>query len=527
MALMSDDTLSRSLPPGPPRLGRSRIVVWLVVAMVAFVTLLGLVAVLSVSAITRAEQDLLRARQSFRQLENSRAVEAAFNLYLLTELERRLTNTQTLNESEAAGALRGALVVYRGTIGEEIATASTDEERAEERGDMIRANTLASLFESIETEAMLDRHRAVAGQDSLDARGFLAGIAAARDDYFRKIVFDILVDERDEAARAFEQLERLRSRILSVGTGLAVLSVAAGLAFGYLFFRMLMRPIRILTQAAEALPAGGGGPPVREDLPAEFAILARRFNQMAARIGSEQQRLQGEVAARTAQLEAANAELRRIDTSRRQFFADVSHELRTPVTVLLGEAQVALRSTGDERAALERIAANGRFLRHRLDDLLKLARSEDGQLELTRAPVDLPEVLAGTVGIARAYAEANDIALRYVPGPALEVIGDAEALGQAALALVDNAIKFSSPGAQVILSGTPRGFTVADTGPGFSNTDPEVLFTRYAQEGDRGAARGAGLGLSIVKWIADQHGARLVAGNRPEGGALISLEFPG
>lgn len=507
-------------PPRPPRLR-----LWLLLALGGFFATVGLFAALALVGIERSKSEILRAEQSLGQLENVRAVEAAFNLYLLGELRRRVQAEPGTLESPAAGQVRGSILAYRAMIGEEIQTAESDAERDAERLEMVRASALSSIFETIETEAMLDRAGRSGGAPADAARRFLVEIAAGRDEVFGAVVQEVLADERAEAAEAFRRLEELRATLFALGGGLAGGVAVAVAGLGLVFWRTLMRPIGQLAQAAERLPAADGTARVPEDLPAEFATLARRFNAMAERIGSEQSRLQAEVAARTAELETANAALTRIDASRRAFFADVSHELRTPVTVLLGEAQIALRTPGQEPEALARIAETGRFLRRRLDDLLQLARSEDGRLRLSLREMDLAETVKSALGPARAYAEMNGVALALdCAGPA-PVRGDPGAIGQAALALVDNAVKFTPEGGTVEVTVHGRTLTVADRGPGFGTTDPEALFARYAQEG-RGASRGgAGLGLAIVKWIADEHGARLSAANRAEGGASVSLEF--
>ena len=100
---------------------------------------------------------------------------------------------------------------------------------------------------------------------------------------------------------------------------------------------------------------------------------------------------------------------------------------------------------------------------------------------------------------------------------------------QAALALIDNAIKFSPPGGTVTVSaeitGDRAAFSVADQGPGFGGAT-DALFDRYAQESAGRAAGGSGLGLAIAKWIAEQHGGSISAADRPEGGAVVTLEIP-
>ncbi|MEM7497054.1 MAG: HAMP domain-containing sensor histidine kinase [Pseudomonadota bacterium] len=511
--------------------GRS-IVVQLAAALLGLALLVAALGALTVWGVERALEEVDAAEQSLVQIENARAIEAAYNRYLLAETRRRLGGGGRTGEHPSAGALRGALLAHRAVIAGEIESARTDEERNAERREMIRANGLMSLFETIETEAMFDRIEGRAFETGRAAQAFTEGIAAPRDASFRRLVAEVLEDERAEAVAAFQGLDRLRERLAWAWGGIAFALVLAAAAFALIFYRGLMRPIASLAGAAEALGMGAGDARVPEKLPGEFARLARRFNAMAGRIEDARTRLEAKVAARTAELEAANAELRAVDSARRRFFANVSHELRTPVTVLLGEAQLALRG-GGERAALERIAASGGFLRRRLDDLMRLARSEDGQLALRMGDADLARAVDRASGTARAYAAASEIALVEAPLPEADftLTGDEEALTQAALALIDNAIKFTPPGGRVAVSLEVEadgriGFAVCDTGPGFEG-DPAVLFDAYAQEGTGRAAGGSGLGLAIVRWIAEAHGGTVTATAGEAEGAVVRVSLPG
>lgn len=504
---------------------RATIVTGLILALAGLVMLLATLGGLTIWGVRSVEAQRLRANQSLAQLENVRAIDAAFNRYLLGEVERRLRGGGDPSESREAAILRGALLNYRRTIGAEIALSASDTERASERAGMIHANALAELFETIETRSILDR---LAGRDfdsGEAARNFLRDAVEGRETAFRAVIAEVIEDERTEAARAFAAQEDLRSQVTVAWLVLAVAFLVAAGGFAFAFYRGLIRPIGILSVAAEGMGTSAGPNRIEGRLPGEFSLLANRFNAMAERIGSEQQRLQREVAARTDELEAANARLSKIDAARRRFLVNASHELRTPVTVLLGEAQVALRARSGEREALERIAASGGYLKRRLDDLMRLARSEDGELTLTMAPCDLGTVAGEAVNAARAYAAASETTIAFEPGAPIPLNGDAEALRQAVLALLDNAIKFSPPGGIVGVRLMPRGIEITDSGPGFEGADPAALFERYVQEGAGRRAGGTGLGLAIVKWIADKHGARICAEERAGGGALFRMEF--
>ncbi|MEO1724390.1 MAG: HAMP domain-containing sensor histidine kinase [Pseudomonadota bacterium] len=514
---------------------RRSIVVQLAAALLVLALLVATLGGLTVWGVERALEEVEAAEQSLVQIENARAIEAAYNRYLLAETRRRLGGGGSAGEHASAGMLRGALLSHRAVIAGEIESARTDAERDAERREMIRANGLVSLFETIETEAMFDRIEGRTFDAGRAAQAFTEGIVAPRDQSFRRLIADVLEDERAEAVAAFQGLDRLRRRLAWAWGGIAAALVLAAAAFSLIFYRGLMRPIASLAGAAEAVGTGTGGARVPEKLPGEFARLARRFNAMATRIEEARSRLEGEVAARTSELEAANAELRAVDRARRRFFANVSHELRTPVTVLLGEAQLALRTEGGEREALTHIAASGGFLRRRLDDLMRLARSEDGQLALRIGHADLAAAVTRAVDTAEGYATASEITLdapsppETAPEADFALEGDEEALTQAALALIDNAIKFTPPGGRVTVAlsaaADTLSFSVSDTGPGFEG-DPTALFDAYAQEGTGRAAGGSGLGLAIVRWIAEAHGGEVSARAGAEGGAVVALSLP-
>jgi signal transduction histidine kinase len=511
--------------------GGPSIVARLAMALAGLAALTGASAWVVVDGLGALSRGTDAARAAFLRLEHARAVETAFTRYLLREIDRRLRAEADAGESPEAGAVRGALLTWRRAVEAEFGAAAG---AAPQRAALLRAVAMRQTFDAIETEARLDRAGAIQRGPAEAARLFVEQIASERDRAFRALAAETMSAERAAAGAALARVEAERRRLVLRGGALGAALLAGALAFAAMLRRDLLRPIRALADAADALGADRSArAPTR--LPGEFAALAHRFNAMAGRIETERARLEAEVAARTADLAAAAAGLAAVDASRRRFFAQVGHELRTPVTALLGEAQVALRAPpGDAAAAREalgRIAASGGFLRRRLDDLMRLARSEDGALALNRAPADLNAPVAAAVETARAYAEAAGVTLRFAPsaGPA-PVLGDAEALRQAALALIDNAVKFSPPGGEVAVAvaagAAEAGFDVADRGPGFDGADPDALFERWAQADAGRRAGGAGLGLPIVRWIAEQHGGRAAAADRDGGGAVVSLRLP-
>lgn len=297
------------------------------------------------------------------------------------------------------------------------------------------------------------------------------------------LVAIIVARERDEAALIGGDMVRLRTRM----TVLAVLLVLA---------------------------AGG-------------SALLGAFGLIAAN-----RKLANEVAQKT-------AELATIDQSRRLFFAKASHEMRTPITVMRGEAEVALADPAAEppalREALWHVVANAEFLEHRIAELLALARADDGQLHLLDEPIDLATLVEAAADAARGYARSAEVALAVeTPVPQMTIQGDARWLQQAVLAIIDNAVKFSPFAGTVTVRLTRAADTaridVVDQGSGVADEALPRIFDAYYQA-DAGRSRGGtGLGLALARWVVEQHNGSIRAANGFGSdvgfGCTVTIELP-
>lgn len=220
-----------------------------------------------------------------------------------------------------------------------------------------------------------------------------------------------------------------------------------------------------------------------------------------------------------------HAALAAIEARRRLFLAKANHELRTPVTAIRGEAEVALRSAGspeDLREALAQIGQTSQFLQRRLDDLMVLASAENGGLEIERGIIDGIVIARHAAATTRAYANANGVSIDRsgLQGPAtgsMQLVGDADRIEQALVALIDNAIKFSPRGGTVHVAATGANGTlivkVTDEGPGVAPAELARIFDPHVQGHAGRALGGSGLGLSVARWIAEAHGGTIMAGN--------------
>jgi two-component system, OmpR family, sensor kinase len=216
----------------------------------------------------------------------------------------------------------------------------------------------------------------------------------------------------------------------------------------------------------------------------------------------------------------------------RRFVDEASHELRTPLAVLQAEVELALREPrGREEleAALRSIQQEADRLGRLTQDLLVLARSDRGRLPVHREETDVGELLERVAAEFAPRAATSGVRLR-VDGDGARGRIDADRIRQALENLLDNALRHSSPGVQIDLGARRDAeglhLSVRDTGPGFPEDLLPHAFERFARDDVRSRGEGAGLGLAIVRAVAEAHGGTATAENPPSGGAAVSIHVP-
>lgn len=238
------------------------------------------------------------------------------------------------------------------------------------------------------------------------------------------------------------------------------------------------------------------------------------------------------------QLERQAAELERlreVDAWKTRFINAAAHELATPLTPLALQVGILKRLPAARDPAVSHVAEvlerSTERLARLVGDLLQAARLEAGTLGLKRERVDLGRVAAGSVAAYRPQAEKRGIALQLLAGAPVEVVGDAERLGQVLDNLLGNALKFTPPGGRVEVraervEGRAR-VVVADSGAGIRPEDLPRLFRPFSQvHEDRLALGGSGLGLSIAKGLVELHGGRIhAASDGPGKGATFTIDL--
>jgi two-component system OmpR family sensor kinase len=285
----------------------------------------------------------------------------------------------------------------------------------------------------------------------------------------------------------------------------AVPALLAALIASWLVAGRALRPLRIVASTADdigstkdfsrRLAVGRRGD--------EVALLSASFNRMLAA------------------LEGA------LDAQRR-FVADASHELRTPLATIQGNpGLLAVGPDVDDkvrRAAAADIVGESERMTRLTDRLLTLARADSG-LDLQLAPVRLAPL---SDEVARQAATVHPDLTLATDLDDLAVSGDEDALRQLLWILIDNAARHARSKISVAVhaEGEWVRLVVADDGPGVPPDERERIFERFYKADPSRRDGGAGLGLAIARWIADQHGGRIIAADGPDGGAGFFVDLP-
>jgi two-component system sensor histidine kinase MprB len=311
-----------------------------------------------------------------------------------------------------------------------------------------------------------------------------------------------LSSERDGLLRAAQPLSATNATISRVRWLLLALTLGGALAaglLGRLAANAVLRPVRALAGAVREVSTTRE---LNQRIPVtgrdELASLAGDFNAMLAALAESQQ-------------------------AQQQLIADASHELRTPLTAhranleLLARpdlpAEQRQRVLGAAVRAMERLSAL-------VGDLIVAAR--DGRSFDAREPLALDELVAGAVERARHRASELRFESRLEP---YRVLGARSRLERALDNVLDNAIKWSPPGATVDVRLSGGTLTVRDRGPGISEDDLPHVFDRFYRAAAARSLPGSGLGLAIVKQTVDAHDGSVTLVNADEGGALLTLRF--
>jgi len=448
----------------------------------AIYSLVAIIVLLFVS--WQANQNLVRASTAQRHLELLITLSGRVSDYGLAVMGA-MQSTDARPEQLASGRARVADIFQTldSVISDQVRIVSSDEAR-----NAAATKSLIIVRMKAQFEALHNRVTAWAGTGPARAEN-AAFARSAMDAFgvgFAPLLAQALEDERFEARKAREDMSVLRGRatsfaivwIVSAATLAVILYITAG--------RSILARIAETVRGARAISSGQLDKRLTPSGRDELTLLMARFNRMADNLSRREKRLlaaqrdlKRTIAARTADLRAANRRLKDIDTNRRRFFADISHELRTPLTVILGEAEVSLRQAGARtkapvRKAFGTIHARAMILRRRVDDMLRVARSESGRLDFAFVAGDLNAIAGEAMNDVAPLARRLGVRAEFKRAArAVNISCDKDWLRQVIAGLLINALKYSPEGAVVQAAVKSRNgkavMTIRDQGCGIAD----------------------------------------------------------
>lgn len=227
--------------------------------------------------------------------------------------------------------------------------------------------------------------------------------------------------------------------------------------------------------------------------------------------------------------------LERLDRAfrrQREFTADASHELRTPLASLISQVELALersRTPAEYRRVLTSVRDDARRMTQLLNDLLTLARADDGNVPLIRETLELGELAKQVVAAMEPLARERGVTLERCAAEPVFVNGDQTRLAHLMINLVDNGLKYTPTGGRVTIRVSRRPgqaiIEVSDTGVGITAEHLPHIFERFYRV-DRSRSRsdgGTGLGLSICRWIVEAHGGAITVSSLPGQGTTFTV----
>ena len=313
-----------------------------------------------------------------------------------------------------------------------------------------------------------------------------------------------------QVADSLETVNQATNRLSLFMLGGGILAVLASLGLGYWLSDQTLKPIEALTEAADNIATAKDlETRLNWDGPMdELGRLTVVFNRMMDR-------------------------LEHLFTAQRRLVADVSHELRTPLTAIRGNLDLVKRYGMDD-VSLEAMQSETARMSRMVDDLLLLARADYGNLTIEMSEIDLDTVVGEVFKEARILAKDRNLLVRIHQIEPVRLNGNADRLKQLLLNLVSNAIKFTPDGGQIGLAlrhtGNDAILQVTDTGVGIEPEDLTHVFDRFYQA-DTSRTRitntgGAGLGLSIAKWIVEAHGGTIEVKSTPNVQTVFTVKLP-
>ncbi len=310
------------------------------------------------------------------------------------------------------------------------------------------------------------------------------------------------------------------SYMLKLGANLFFLSLLAAFLMAMIAIRYLTRNLRKIETAVHRFQDGDYEARVDTDTKGEFAVVATTFNDMADRIG------------------ANINEMKSLDQLRRELIANISHDLRTPLAIIQGFVETLIMKTEemppeDRKRHLQTIYNSSERLSGLISQLFEYSKLEAQQIEPTKEAFNVGELAQDVAHKFSVLAAGKEIEIKLdVPQQLPRIFADLGLVERVLNNLMDNALKFTPKGGQILLEiradQNDVRVRVADTGPGIPEAEIPFIFDRY-RKGNRSANGrnvGAGLGLAIVKKILELHDKSIRIQSKLKEGTSFIFELP-
>ncbi|MEC4273056.1 DUF3365 domain-containing protein [Adlercreutzia sp. R25] len=341
---------------------------------------------------------------------------------------------------------------------------------------------------------------------------------------------------------------------LNIGFSLALI-VACVAIISVAMSHLVTRPLAQVRSAMEEVGEGDYSARLPMDKSSdEMTVLSSGFNEMAAQLEKTASHLEELVAERTLALEHANTELERQSAAleeanealteenqyRSDFLAMMSHELKTPLAAsmafadILRERREAGAMTEEDERLWHEMESNHKTLLSLINNILEMARIDAGRESFHPELMDIGDMVGLVQSTIAPLADQKSITLEYRIGEVPLFVADAEKLRRIVENLMSNAVKFTPEGGRILFAVEHRvdaeviDFSVSDTGCGIPATSQATIFDRFVQA-DSSSSRaygGSGLGLALVRELAEMHGGAVALESVVDEGSTFTVSIP-